>query len=29
MARVLAGAIDFAGQAELKAALLAPAAPQH
>jgi nitrite reductase (cytochrome c-552) len=28
-ARVLAGAIDFARQAELKASLLAPAAPQH
>jgi nitrite reductase (cytochrome c-552) len=28
-ARILAGAIDFARQAELKAALLAPAAPQH
>jgi nitrite reductase (cytochrome c-552) len=28
-ARVLAGAIDFARQAELKATLLAPVAPQH
>jgi nitrite reductase (cytochrome c-552) len=28
-ARVLAGAIDFARQAEFKASLLAPAAPQQ